>query len=169
MPHRLHLRRALRDGADAPPDPVLGWILLNPSTADAERDDPTICRVTAFSRSWGAGGLQVANLYPLRATDPAALWAAPEALRLGDAERADAAIAELCRSSAAVVLAWGAQGARCPGRVRVAIEVARAAQVPLVHLGLTRGGQPRHPLYVKGLTPLVEVDAAALVGMGGDG
>lgn len=168
MPHRLHLRRALRDGA-APPGPVLGWILLNPSTADAERDDPTIRRVTVFSRSWGAGSLQVANLYPLRATDPAALWAAPEALRLGDAERADAAIAELCRSSAAVVLAWGAQGARCPGRVRVALEAARAAQVPLLHLGLTRGGQPRHPLYVKGLTPLVEVDAAALVGMGGDG
>lgn len=138
--------------------PSLGWIMLNPSTADATQDDPTIRRVMAFSRSWGASRLRVANLYPLRATDPAALWAAPEALRLGNAEHADAAIADLCRSSAAVVLAWGSHGSRCRGRVQAVMALARRTQVPLLLLGHTREGHPRHPLYVKGLTPLVPAD-----------
>jgi hypothetical protein len=150
--YRYHLDRLL------PPTRavnILGWIMLNPSTADVDRDDPTIRRVFAFSRSWGASGLRVANLYPLRATDPAALWAAPEAQRLGDPDLADAAITELCRTSAAVVLGWGSHGSRCPDRVRLVLELARATEVPLLHLGLTQGGQPRHPLYVKGSTPLV--------------
>jgi len=147
--YRLQLRRAL-GGAG----PRLGWIMLNPSTADGQADDPTIRRVRGFSEDWGAGELEVVNLFPLRATRPEALLAVPESVRLGPQGLADAAIAQLCAGAAAVVLAWGAQGARYPDRVRAVLAQVAASNVQALCLGLTAGGQPRHPLYVPKTTAL---------------
>ena len=53
--------------------PCLAWLMLNPSRADAEGDDPTLMRVTAFSRRWGYGSLRVVNLYPFRSPHPRAV------------------------------------------------------------------------------------------------
>src|SRR5262245_44648837 len=49
------------------------FILLNPSTADARVNDPTIRRVIGFTRQWGYDRLTVLNLFAVRATDPADL------------------------------------------------------------------------------------------------
>ena len=46
------------------------FIMLNPSTADASEDDPTIRRCRGFAKSWECAGLTVANLYALRSTNP---------------------------------------------------------------------------------------------------
>src|SRR5262245_19133112 len=54
------------------------WVMLNPSTADAEQDDPTIRRCVGFARSWGAGGIIVVNLFAFRASDPKALLRAAD-------------------------------------------------------------------------------------------
>ncbi|TFV90720.1 DUF1643 domain-containing protein [Blastococcus sp. CT_GayMR16] len=127
------------------------WIMLNPSTADANVDDPTIRRCIDFSKRWGAGGIRVVNLFALRAVDPNTLRRHPDPI---GAEN-DAAIARavtLARlHGARVIAAWGSH----------VMTVHRGRHVrdlvggPLQALGLTRGRHPRHPLYVRKDTQLV--------------
>ena len=57
--------------------PKILWIMHNPSTADAEKDDPTIRRIINFSKSWGFGGLYVGNVFPYRSTNPKDLIGIP--------------------------------------------------------------------------------------------
>lgn len=66
--YRYSLRRRWADGG-----PPACWIMLNPSTADAEKDAPTIRRCIGFSKAWGHNALVVVNLFALRSTDPTAL------------------------------------------------------------------------------------------------
>lgn len=129
--------------------PPLGWVLLNPSTADAELDDPTIRRVVAFTRAAGYDAALVGNLDALRATDPAELARHPDPTGPDN----DTALDELVAlAGGAVVAAWGA--AADPHRV-AAVLAGPLAGVRLRCLGVTAGGQPRHPLYVPATQPLI--------------
>ena len=131
------------------PEPLCGWVMLNPSTADALVDDPTIRRCMGFARAWGAGGIVVTNLFALRATDPAELARHPDPR--GPAS--EAAWRRLVEGAVTVVCAWGAH----PMAAQVAPEllaVFDARGVTPQCLGATRSGAPRHPLYVRGHTPL---------------
>jgi hypothetical protein len=127
-------------------NPVL-WVMLNPSTADAEKDDPTIRRCISFSKAWGHGALVVVNLYALRSTDPRALLAHPSAV--GPSNDAHI-LAEVLRAGL-VVAAWGAHPAVAFRAPIVSEILGRSA----VCLGHTAAGHPRHPLYVKGSAALV--------------
>lgn len=69
----------------APGTSVALFVMLNPSTADATDDDPTIRRCIRFARDWGHARLLVANLYALRATDPRALSRHPDPVGIGRA------------------------------------------------------------------------------------
>lgn len=132
---------------DAPP--VL-FVMLNPSTADAEQDDPTIRRCIGFARRWGAGGIRVVNLYPWRATRPCDLPRGPEVfgeLPLGhehNARAIDGALDGVGR----VVAAWGANPGPWPSQPSVIAAQVRAAGHDFYALGVTKNGQPRHPLYM---------------------
>jgi hypothetical protein len=119
------------------------FVLLNPSVADAERNDPTLRGCIAFARGSGFGGVEVVNLFAFRATDPRALRGAADPVGPGN----DDAIAAAAQSVGRVVCGWGRGGALL-GRGQAVAGRLRGMGIALHHLGLTQGGEPRHPLYV---------------------
>jgi hypothetical protein len=127
-----------------------GWavfIMLNPSTADARIDDPTIRRCMGFARCWGNEGLIVGNLYGFRATDPAALSRAsdPVGPRNDDILNEIFAFAQLPNSR--VICGWGTNASKSERPFVVTRAIERAGCEPHC-LGTTKDGHPRHPLYV---------------------
>lgn len=137
--YRYQLTRDIPDGSEAP----AVFVMLNPSTADAMHDDPTIRRCMGFAKSWGASSLIVANLYALRSTDPKALWTHPDPVGPENNKH----LAELARKHFYVVCAWGANAR--PDRVRDFLRVMEASEASLWCLGETKAGAPRHPLYLR--------------------
>lgn len=135
--YRYELRRIWGD-----PTRLVGWIMLNPSTADADLDDPTIRRCVGFAREWGYGGIVVRNLFALRATDPAALKVHPDPVGPENDEWLLAA-----GQDALTICAWGAHGS-LRGRGTGVRDLLTAGGAQLHHLGLTKDGSPRHPLYL---------------------
>jgi hypothetical protein len=127
------------------------FVLLNPSTADATLDDPTIRRCRSFAASWGNDGIIVANLYALRSPDPAYLWKHPNPV----GPENDDHLYELSISHGRIVCAWGANAEI--DRVCDVAKIFRDAGAKLFCLGVTRHGAPRHPLYVRAdQPPLIE-------------
>lgn len=131
-----------------PGEPDAVFVMLNPSTADASHDDPTIRKCMGFARRWGNGGIAVVNLYAFRATDPADLKRA--GWPIGPAN--DDAIHSYATAHGEAVLAWG--GNARDGRAAVVTSMLRRAGVRLLCLGYTKAGQPRHPLMLPYSTPL---------------
>ncbi len=129
------------------------WVMLNPSTADADVDDPTIRRCIGFSRSWGFDALTVVNLFAYRATDPKALALADEPVGQVNYRH----VREAIEDSAGVVCAWGAHARKVrqfPYTPDVR-DLAARCRVPVFCLGTTKAGDPRHPLYLAADTPLI--------------
>ena len=122
------------------------FIMVNPSDADALKDDPTIRRDKGFAKSWGYGKLLVANLFAFCSPDPKAL---AKALEPGIAPVGPENVAYLVSAIEAadlVVCAWGNNGALI-SRSRTVSTWARELK-PLYHLGLNDSGEPKHPLYL---------------------
>lgn len=131
--------------------PVAWWIMLNPSTADASIDDPTIRRCISFSKREGCGGMMVSNLYSLRATDPAELAKHPDPQGF-ETKSLLVDASYHARAGGLVIVAWGAH----PMAVKGAGSVERMFQAAGAKcLGITKKGQPKHPLYVRSDQPLV--------------
>ena len=132
----------------APLAPDLAVVGLNPSTADETVDDPTIRRLVGFAQRWGYGGIVMLNLFALRATDP------KEMLAERDPVGPDNDVVILRETDSRHVLcAWGTHGKH---RARgFAVEMMlRDDGRSLFHLGMTKGGQPKHPLYLPSATRL---------------
>lgn len=135
--YRYALRRRWADTGSG----EVCFILLNPSTADAEVDDPTVRRCVGFARRWGYDGLCIGNLFAFRATDPKLMRAQHDPVGPDN----DAALLALARGAALRVAAWGVHGAHL-GRG----EAVRRMLSGLCVLRLTRQGAPGHPLYLPG-------------------
>ncbi len=120
------------------------FVMLNPSTANALDDDPTIRRCVGYARAWGFGTLTVVNLFALRATDPKALYSHPDPV----GSENDAVILAAAGRSHQVVAGWGAHGGHLDRGAAVARLLAAAGCVVRC-LGTTGKGHPLHPLYLK--------------------
>jgi hypothetical protein len=133
--------------------------MLNPSIADAECDDPTIRRCIGFAMREGFSRLSVVNLFANRATDPSLLRDFYQH-RIRGFEPSSNEIAAwvhefMAPDDRVIVAAWGSLQ---PGwlrrmalpRVRELMSLAGECGCPLLCLGTTKNGHPRHPLYVRG-------------------
>ena len=119
------------------------FVMLNPSTATEVQNDPTVERCERRARALGFGAFRVCNIFAFRATDPRVMRRVADPV--GPAN--DAAIAESCLWADTIVCAWGTHGAHL-GRGAEVERLMRASGRPLHHLGLTRDGHPKHPLYI---------------------
>jgi hypothetical protein len=128
----------------------VNFIMLNPSTADASVDDPTIRRCIGFAQRWGYRTLTVTNLYGLRATDPRELRRADDPIGPCNGEE----LANQARLASLVVCAWGNHGLSRGELVRRVLQATLSPFIRVSHLGLTHAGAPRHPLYLSARTPL---------------
>lgn len=130
-------------------------IMLNPSTADAEIDDPTIKRCMEFARREGYGGITVLNVFALRATNPEELKKVndPNGPDNNDWLKRMMGFHEL-GGSKIILVAWGANKFAEPRAAQI-IDMAKREGAQLVCLGTSKNGAPKHPLYIKGDQPFM--------------
>ena len=126
--------------------PYCMFIGLNPSTADAVEDDPTIRRCIRFAKDWGYGGLVMANLFAFRATKPEDMKKAEDPI----GEENDDHLELLAQHAGKVVASWGVNGTH-HNRDKEVMTLLGS----LSCLGVTKAGHPKHPLYLKADTTLV--------------
>jgi hypothetical protein len=119
--------------------PCVLFIMLNPSTADASKDDPTIKKCISYAKKWGYGGLYVGNLYAFRSRDPKALGHEDRPVGVDN----DAYLQWMKDKCEMIIAAWGNNilGDRRAEEVRFNFS-------PMNCLELTKSGRPKHPLYL---------------------
>lgn len=147
--YRWELRRAWPGSGQA-----MTWIMLNPSTAGARRDDATIRRCRGFANREGCSSIEVVNLFALVATKPRALLSDLDPVGLAGG---DEFIVRACEGRGRiVVVAWGANAEypRLRARANEVLDLLDARRVSYRALGITSGGHPAHPLRLARDTPL---------------
>ncbi len=139
--YRYRLWRRWTDG------PCLMVIGLNPSTADETNDDPTVRRCIGYARRWGFAGLRMLNLFALRSTDPRGLYRADDPLGPRNVASIRRESQATIAADGAVLVAWGNHGQLGNHARRIRDMLARSG-VAAACLGLTKIGEPKHPLYL---------------------
>ena len=135
--YRYRLWRRWSDG------PSIAFLMLNPSTADAFRNDPTVERCHRRAVDMGFGALEVVNIFAFRATDPKNLKKAKAPIGPLNNE----ILIETARAADMTVCAWGSHGTHNARDSDVRQLLKKANITPHI-LALTKFDQPRHPLYV---------------------
>jgi len=142
--YRLELRRIWNSGL-----PLLVVVMLNPSTADAEKDDPTLLALIHFATLWGFGGLLIINLRAYRTSRPRELFAAHDAgvNTIGDENHryVGAALDYAKATTGRVLVAWGTGGSDLGLDAHVASR-CRARGLEMISLGRNADTSPKHPM-----------------------
>lgn len=134
--YRYELRRNWDFGK-----PLLVVCMLNPSTADAEKNDMTITTLVQFAKLWGYGGILVVNLCAFRASKPKDMWSAKDPTGPDNHDYLRAALRYASENGGRALAAWGAVQNMAANFLRE----AEIWQVELVCLGTTQDGSPKHP------------------------
>lgn len=119
------------------------FIMLNPSKATELKNDPTIERCERRARALGFGAFRACNLFAFRATDPRDLKRAKDPIGPGNLSQ----LMQAARWADVILCAWGTHGAHM-GLGPAIATLLRAEGFPLHHLGLSKDGHPKHPLYI---------------------
>lgn len=119
------------------------FVMLNPSTATEIQNDPTVERCERRARALGFGSFTVTNIFAWRDTDPRKMKAAHDPIGADN----DAAILKASIEADQIIAAWGTHGAHLERGTEVE-RVLRTLGKPLYHLGLSKAGHPKHPLYI---------------------
>lgn len=131
--------------------PTMLWVMLNPSTADASADDPTIRKCVGFAKRHDCGGIVVVNLFAWRATDPKELERVSEPVGPENDRMIQFALVDTTPN--VIVAGWGGR----PFARRRAGTVKRLlAGYPVKRLSETQDGAPGHPLFIPYDTPLLD-------------
>ena len=141
--YRYNLWRVWKPG-----EGIVSWVMVNPSTADAQTDDFTTLKCVRFAKMWGFGGIQILNLFPYRAVDPKVLRQVGREVAVGDPFLAEAHIVAGVGFSNLTVAAWGKHGQLWGRDKEVLAELLKHTDVHA--LQLTIDGTPYHPMNVKG-------------------
>jgi hypothetical protein len=148
--HRHLLWRFWQDGITRPG--FVFWIGMNPSTADASVDDPTVKKERKFTKRWGYGGYVKANVMDYRATDPKRLMD-PGIVPCTDHNLE--VIIDVARQADVIVLAFGSPHKKLRHHGQNVVRAIHGIGKPMHCLALTKDGLPGHPLYLKDTSELV--------------
>ena len=130
--------------------PLLLFVGLNPSTANASEDDPTVRRCIGFAKQWKMGGILIGNLFAFRSTDPGNLMTVSDPIGSDN----DSALVDLRNRAQIAVAIWGSNGTIMNRSTSVRRLLGR-----LKCLAVNKDGEPRHVLYIPYETTLKEYDA----------
>ena len=119
------------------------FVMLNPSTATEVQNDPTVERCERRARALGFGAFRVCNIFAWRDTDPKKMRAARDPVGPDN----DRSLLKGCRWADQIICAWGTHGEHLR-RGSVVEASMRGTDLPLYHLGLSKAGHPKHPLYI---------------------
>lgn len=119
------------------------FVMLNPSTANEIQNDPTVERCERRARTLGFGAFQVTNIFAWRDTDPRKMRAAQNPVGPDN----DSVLLQGAEWADRIIAAWGTHGAHMGRGAKVAQMLAQTG-VDLAHLGLSKAGHPKHPLYL---------------------
>lgn len=144
--YRYLLTRELDDNTGGPDwaGGTVVFVMLNPSTADADRDDATLRRCIGFARLWSYERLVVVNLYAYRSTDPAALKLVADPIGPDNDSHIRSALRRTRPFDKDVIVAWGANAD--PSRAAAVVALILAEGRKPYCFGITANGQPLHPL-----------------------
>jgi len=135
-----------------PEKKTLMYVLLNPSTADAQKNDPTVARCWVRARNLGYGQMLIGNLFAIRSADPRDIFKESDPVGPDN----DTYLVIMAAAAHTIILGWGNEGAY-RGRSKQVVKLLRENYArPLYCLHMNGSGMPKHPLYLRYDLPLIE-------------
>ena len=120
------------------------FIMLNPSTADDKKDDPTIRRCIGYAQKFGYGSLYVVNLFALRATNKTEIQTTENPI----GPENDQWIEQLSKKTDCIIAAWGNDGKYLNRSQDILKKLSQEGRI-VYCLKISKQNEPCHPLYLK--------------------